>query len=244
VSNLVPLTIAMAIIVFAGFTQGLTSFGFALIAMPFLSQIIPLNQAVPIVVFLSLCTNLLVIANCYRFIKIKRIWIMVVSSLIAAPFGAWLLVYVDADILKLVTGLIIIAFALALLFGKSFPIRDERLAFIPVGLLSGLLNGSISMSGPPVALFLSNQNTDKGTFRANITFYAIILNIITLFTFFLNHLITKEVAAYGVNLVPAMLVGVFLGIIATRKLDERVFKNVALMLIILSGIWTVFNALF
>lgn len=237
------LTISMAIILFAGFTQGLTSFGFALIAMPFLSKIIPLNQAVPIVVFLSLCTNFLVIANCYRFIKIRKIWIMIIASLVAAPFGAWLLMYVNADILKLVTGTIIIAFALVLLFGKSFPIQDERLAFIPVGILSGLLNGSISMSGPPIALFLSNQNTDKDTFRANITFYAIALNIVTLISFFLNHLITREVATYGAYLVPAMLAGVFLGIFATRKLDDRVFKKVALLLIILSGIWTVFNAL-
>lgn len=237
------LTISMAIILFAGFTQGLTSFGFALIAMPFLSKIIPLNQAVPIVVFLNLCTNFLVIANCYRFIKIRKIWIMIIASLVAAPFGAWLLMYVNADILKLVTGTIIIAFALVLLFGKSFPIQDERLAFIPVGILSGLLNGSISMSGPPIALFLSNQNTDKDTFRANITFYAIALNIVTLISFFLNHLITREVATYGAYLVPAMLAGVFLGIFATRKLDDRVFKKVALLLIILSGIWTVFNAL-
>jgi uncharacterized protein len=100
------------------------------------------------------------------------------------------------------------------------------------------------MSGPPVALFLSNQNTDKDTFRANITFYAIILNIITLFTFFLNHLITREVATYGAYLIPSMLIGVFLGIFATRKLDDQVFKKIALSLIILSGIWTVFNALY
>ena len=58
--------LAILIILFAGFTQGLTSFGFALIAMPFLSHLVPLNQAVPLVVMLSLGTNVLVILHCWK----------------------------------------------------------------------------------------------------------------------------------------------------------------------------------
>ena len=165
------------------------------------------------------------------------------SGLLAAPVGTWLLVYLDASILKLITGLLMAVVALLLFWGKSFPIRREKLAFIPVGILSGLLNGSISMSGPPVALFLSNQNVGKETFRANLTAYAVILNVITIAAFLVGGLVTPPMLSSLLWLMPAMIVGVLLGIVALRWISEQLFKRIALVLILVSGIWTVVGVL-
>ena len=237
------LLLGLGIVLFAGFTQGLTSFGFALIALPFLSQLVPLNQAVPLVVMLSLGTNLLVMAQCWKDVELKKIWILIVCGLLAAPLGTLLLLVIAAPLLKLAAGILIAAFALLLLLGKSFPIRQEKLAFIPVGILSGLLNGSISMSGPPVALFLTNQNVSKQTFRANITAYAIILNIITIVSFGLGGLITPAVTTSLMWFLPSMVAGVILGIVALRWIDDALFKKIALGLILVSAIWTMAGAL-
>ncbi|NMO98177.1 sulfite exporter TauE/SafE family protein [Paenibacillus lemnae] len=227
----------------AGFIQGLTSFGFALIAMPFLAKVIPLQQIVPIVVILSLFTNIIVIINVRRHIDIKKIWILILFSLLAAPMGTYLLIYLNEPVLKILTGLLIVGFSTILLLGKSFPIRNEKLAFVSVGILSGLLNGSISMSGPPVALFLSNQNMGKEKFRANITAYAIILNVITISTYIYSGLLTKEVMIYTSWFIPSMLLGVLCGIKAIKKLDDQLFRRLALWLIIISGLWTLVNTL-
>ncbi|MCJ8013251.1 sulfite exporter TauE/SafE family protein [Paenibacillus sp. KQZ6P-2] len=158
------LVICIFVVVGAGFIQGLTSFGFALIAMPFLARVIPLQQAVPAVVILGLCTNLIVIVDARRHVDLKKIWILILSSLLAAPIGTYLLLLLDERLLKLFTGVFIILIAVLLLLGKSFPVKNEKLAFVPVGIISGLLNGSISMSGPPVALFLSNQQQARKPF--------------------------------------------------------------------------------
>ena len=99
------------------------------------------------------------------------------------------------------------------------------------------------MSGPPVALFLSNQNTDKNEFRANITFYALVLNIFTIITYFYNGLITKTVITNTVWFLPSMIVGVFIGIKTIKKLDEGLFKKIALCLIVVSGIVTIITSL-
>jgi len=136
--------LSIAVILFAGFTQGLTSFGFALISMPLLSRIVPLQEAVPLVVIMSGIINLMVMAQTWRHIQINRIWLLVVGSLIAAPIGTHLLMFVNPEILKLTAGIMIAVFALLLIGNKSFPVRHERFAFLPVGFLSGLLNGSIS----------------------------------------------------------------------------------------------------
>ena len=91
------LFIGMFVVVIAGFFQGLTSFGFALIAMPILSRILPIQEAVPIVVILSLFTNIVIIGNCYKFINIKKIWLLILASFIAAPLGTYSLMYIDSN---------------------------------------------------------------------------------------------------------------------------------------------------
>jgi uncharacterized membrane protein YfcA len=240
--DIASLVAATVIVLFAGFTQGLTSMGFSLISVPLLSRIVPLSQAVPAVVILSLCTNIMIIRTSYRFVRIGRIWPMVIASLIAAPVGAALLVRIDAVILKIVVGTIIAGFSALLLAGKTFPVRNETFACIPVGVLSGLLNGSISMSGPPVALFLSNQQADKHTFRANITLYAIVLNVITIISYVFHDLMTRELATLTLFLVPAMFLGVAIGIYATKIVKEPVFRKIILVLIAVSGIWTVYDS--
>ncbi|MEC0368634.1 sulfite exporter TauE/SafE family protein [Paenibacillus chibensis] len=237
------LIVCIIVVVAAGFTQGLTSFGFALIAMPFLAKVIPLQQAVPIVVILSLCTNLMVIVDARRHVDLKKIWILILSSLAAAPLGTSLLLLLDERLLKAFAGVFIILVALLQLLGKSFPVKREKLAFVPVGILSGLLNGSISMSGPPVALFLSNQRVGKDTFRANITAYGIILNVITICTYAYSGMLIKPVFTYSLWLVPSMLIGVFIGIKAIRRLNDQWFRRIALWVIMLSGLWTVISSL-
>jgi uncharacterized membrane protein YfcA len=235
--------LGILIILTAGFIQGLTSFGFALISMPFLARIIPLQEAVPIVVLLSLCTNIVVLMNSRKHVDIKKIWILIISSLIAAPLGTYLLIYLNANLLKVFTGILIITFSVILLIGKSYPVRNEKIAFVPVGIMSGLLNGSISMSGPPVALFLSNQSVSKDKFRANLTAYAIILNIITICTYIYSGLLTQEVIKFTTWFVPRRFVGVFRGTKAIKKLDDGLFRKLALSIIIISGSWTIVSTL-
>jgi uncharacterized protein len=235
--------LGMLIITIAGFTQGLTSFGFALLSMPILSSFIPLKVVIPIIVILSLFSNIAILFDCKKHIRMKQIWILILSSLVAAPFGALILRVANASYIKMFIGPFIVLFAVLLLSGVSFRVRNEKLAFVPVGLTSGLLNGSISLSGPPVALFLTNQGVEKHVFRANITAYALILNLITILTYGYTGMLNAEVVRYTVWFLPAMFGGVYLGSKALRFMSEKVFKKITLYLLIISGAWTLLTGL-
>ena len=91
------------------------------------------------------------------------------------------------------------------------------------------------MSGPPVALFMSNQNTKKEAFRANITIYVIVLNCFNLVNFFVSGLLTGHVLANSVWLIPSMIIGVAIGNIAVTRISQPVFRKIALVLIFSSG---------
>ncbi|MEJ8307013.1 sulfite exporter TauE/SafE family protein [Saccharibacillus sacchari] len=237
------LVFAVLIILAASFVQTLTSFGFALIALPLLSLFLPLRQAVPIIVIFSLFVCLLVVIPNRRDVNVRQIWLLIAAGIVAAPFGTYLLVVVDASILKTVTGLLISLFAALMLLGRSLPIRNERIAFLTAGLLSGLLNGSISVSGPPLALILSNQGMGKQEFRANLALNGVVLNLVSIVSFAAAGLLDRETGSFLAGTIPAMLIGVWLGATAVRRFDERLFKRLSLWLILGSGIWTALSGL-
>ncbi|ACT03343.1 sulfite exporter TauE/SafE family protein [Paenibacillus sp. JDR-2] len=239
--HLDELVFVFMIVLLAGFVQGLTSFGFALISMPLLVKLMPMQQAVPVVVVLSLLTNIAVLYSSRKHIRIRQIWPLLAASLLAAPLGTYALLYVPANALKLGAGLLVAVVSILMLSGKSFPLG--RLAYMPVGAVSGFLNGSISMSGPPVALFLTNQGLDKMTFRANITAYALILNIITIGTYMYEGLLNETSMKTVGWAVPALIIGVIIGIKAVGRLNDKLFKTIALWLILITGLWTAVGGL-
>jgi len=177
------------------------------------------------------------LSQTFRRIEFRKIGILVASSLFAAPLGILALIYIVPNTIKAVAGVVIILVSCVMLMGMRFPIRSEKIALVPIGILSGFLNGSISMSGPPVALFMSNQNEDKKVFRANLTIYMTILNIFTIGIFAVSGVLTRKVLDYSVWLIPAMIVGVLVGGLLDTKISQKLFKNIALCLMLASGIW-------
>lgn len=241
--DILTIMLGFLVIFSAGLIQGATSFGFSLLALPLLGIILPLKVIVPMLVIFSLIMNSMILYKIRKYVNLKRISILTISAVIATPFGASLLNSIDEGILKVSIGIIVTITAIAFQFGFKFPVKNEKLAFIPIGLTSGVLNGSLSISGPPVILFLSNQNTDKQTFRSTLTAYFWILNLITIFIYVYNKMMTIEVIKYSGYLLPALVIGVLVGIKLGNLLKENTFKILTTILIISTGILSIITGL-
>lgn len=237
------LLMGAGIILIASFVQGLTSFGFALIALPLLSLFLPIQRVVPMIVILSMLICLLVLGSVYRDTNIRKIGLLIIASVAMAPVGTLFLLIISGSVLKIATGILITLFAVFLLSGRTIPIANEKAAYLSAGALSGLLSGSISVSGPPMALMLSNQGMSKQMFRANLALVGVILNGVTIITFVYSGLIDQEMSLYLGWMLPVMVIGTWIGVKAVNYLNEQKFKKYSLGLIILSGIWTLLAGL-
>jgi Sulfite exporter TauE/SafE. len=122
-------------------------------------------------------------------------------------------------------------------------IKNQNISYGVVGLLSGLLNGSTGLSGPPVVLLLTNQNTNKDVFRANLTFYGITTNIFAIILFVSEGIINNSVINFTVLYLPALIIGVFYGIKISSKINETLFKTITIYLISILGLYTVISTI-
>ena len=158
------LLLVTAIIFLASFILGITSFGFALVAVPLLNLIFPLQVLVPVLIIYGVFINGLVLLPIYKHLDLKGMQYLVGAGILGVPLGTYLLLILDESILKISIGIIIIISAWALYTGYRVNIKNQNLGNAVAGFISGLLNGSLTMSGPPVILFYSNQNLKSKSF--------------------------------------------------------------------------------
>lgn len=236
------IVISFLVIMLSGFIQGTTSFGFSLIALPLLGIILSLKLVVPLLVVFSLLMNSIILYKLRSYMNLRSIFILIISSIIATPIGAQLLISVDENVLKLFVGVIVVISAIIFKLGLNIKVKNEKLAYIPIGIMSGLLNGAVSLSGPPIILFLTNQKTEKQVFRATLTSYFWILNIATVIVFYYKGLLDLEVLELSIKLLPALVLGSVFGMKVGDSIKQSTFQNITIALLFAMGTLSIFGS--
>jgi uncharacterized membrane protein YfcA len=226
----------------AGLISGVTGFGFSLISVPILILFLSPKLVVPIVLVHSLIINFFLLLESKKWVNLKRIFPLVVAGIIGTFFGTGLLIVLNVYLIKFFVGFIIILFSTFFLTGFTFKMKSEKLAFLPVGFISGLLNGSITMSGPPIILFFKNQGVEKKVFRANLIAYFAILNLSTLFSFFYSNLLSINVLEFTILFLPSSIFGGIMGIKIVHNIREKLFNNLILITLIFAGLFLIISS--
>lgn len=222
--------------IFAGsLVQGCAGFAFSLVAAPFLLFFLSQQVVIPMLVLVSMGLNVMVLKDCWSSLDFRKVLPILAGGVITLPLGIWILTALDPRAFRLFVGTFIVLVAMVMLSGWRKPLPYSIWALGPIGMVSGILNGSLSMSGPPVVLFLTNQGTGKDEFRANLAAYFMSLNVATISLYAFKGVLTAQVLVITGAYVPVLLVGTWLGIKVSRLLPEEVFRKITLSLIIMTG---------
>lgn len=216
-------------------------FGFSLFSVPLLVMLLPASRVVPLLAGLSLVVNAAVLYQTRSHLRPRRILPLILAGLAGVPLGVRLLAVASESTLRVGLGGATVVLSSALLFGVRFRVKREALAMVPVGLLSGVMNGAATLSGPPVVIFQIAQRAGKDLFRATLAGYFLALTVLTIPVLWLNGLVDGELALAALYLLPGVLVGLALGLALSRKLDSDRFRKTALVLVMLLGLMAIFT---
>jgi uncharacterized protein len=226
---------------FAGLVTGITAFGFALVAVPLLILIFDPKVAVPIVTINSTMTGMVLFLELRKMMQPKKIILLLVGGIIGLPFGVYLLAVLDKNNLKIGVGTLITVFAILLALGIKKGIKSEKYASVLVGLVSGLLKGSTSLSGPPVVLFFINQDKEREVFRANLTGYFIMMGMLAIAALAIGKLVSGNVLHYSAWMVAPTILGTRLGSKICPHVNPILFRNLSLAVVIIAGILSILS---
>jgi uncharacterized membrane protein YfcA len=224
-----------ALAAFAGAAiQSASGLGFALVLSPALFAVMDPEEAVTAVLLLGAALSLLVLIESRRVATygLGRLLVPAVPGLLV---GVVVLAVLSKESLQVGVGVAVVAAA-------AWQLRHRAAVRIPAaaaGFLSGVLTTSISVNGPPLALWLDSQAVPPPRFRTTLAAAFLILDIAGI------ALIASREGADVIDpsrvgpLLGCVLVGYALGAVGFRRLDAERFSTVVLSLVICTGIASV-----
>lgn len=233
------LSFAMAAFLLASFLKGLTGIGFSTLCLGFLALFIDIKVAIPLVFLPSLCSNLMVMADAGHFFEsIKRFFILFLSGLPGLFLGIWFLDKSHSDIPKAVLGGIMLIYGIWGLKQGMLELsgKKEKQFMIPVGLVSGMVNGATGSQIMPIMPYLLSLDIDRNLFVQTINLSFTINTLIMMLCLGKLGLLTLPVAGISALGILPVAAGIYSGSWLRNKTSEFLYRKLVFSLLICLGL--------
>jgi uncharacterized membrane protein YfcA len=235
----VPALAIHLIVAFAALGATVTGYGFVVLSAPLLALLLPPHLVVPLALALGwlLGSALLLRPTVRHAVDVRLAARLALTGILGVPVGTWLLAAMQPDVLRLALGLVSAGAAAIALTGVTLPVRRPGAAYV-TGFVSGVLSGSVGLSGPPLALYLTSSDAPKATFRATAMAVVWVLSVLTLAQLALLRQLSPDIWRDILTHVPALAAGAVLGWRLFPTLSLRRFRQAALGLAAAAGVIT------
>ncbi len=232
--------LALAAVAFtiAGFVQGVVGFGFPVITLIILTLTIGLLDALAIIVFPTIVTNIWQgLSGPYLKDIARRMWLYSLTAMIFIWFTSAYLAVVNIKWPTAMLGAVLVMFALSRLLQLSVkvPRKWERPLSVPLGAINGMLTGMTGSFMVPSVLFMQAMGFQRDMLvQAMGVFFAISMMVLAV-SLGKNDLISMEhVRLSLLALVPSIL-GLYIGRWTRLKINEERFQQIFLGSVLLLG---------
>jgi uncharacterized membrane protein YfcA len=213
----------LGVIFVATLIRSAFGFGEALVAVPLLALLMPVEVAAPLAVLVSITVAVIVVAQDWHHIHVRSAGWLIVSTLFGIPLGLLLLTMVAEPVVKSILAVVIIAFSTyCLLSRRLVELKNDRLAWL-FGFGAGVLGGAYGMNGPPLVVYGALRRWSPEHFRATLQGYFLPASVVGMVGYWLADLWVVDVTRYFLLSLPVALVAIVLGRMVNRRMDSRSF---------------------
>ncbi len=242
-----------AVIFFAYTVEGLTGFGGAITALPFLSLILGLQTSVTLVLMVSSLYGVYILIRRRRDVDWKQYLRIIGYMAIGLPVGMLLGQYLPETVLKLTLGAVtLFAGVMGFIPARRKPdtnaigtITQASLKQKLLGALlrlclvgGGVLQGAFATGGPLVVIYAKKMIPEKQRFRATLIVVWLTLNVVLLAMRWQSHRL-GNVTPYIAYALAAWTAGILLGSFVCSKISTAQFEKVVYGLLTVSGLFMI-----
>ncbi len=216
----------IGVIFIATLIRSTFGFGEGLVAVPLLSLLIPVEEAVPLATLISITVAGIVVVHDWQKIHVRSAGWLVISTFFGIPLGLWLLMAVPEPVVKTILAVVILGFSTYCLISRSpYELAHDRLAWI-FGFGAGVLGGAYGMNGPPLVIYGSLRRWTPEHFRATLQGYFLPASLVGMCGYFFAGLWTRAVTRDYLWSLPLALAAIFSGRAINRRLTGRSFIRI------------------
>jgi uncharacterized membrane protein YfcA len=165
---------------------------------------------------------------------------MAIASALALPLGVLVLQRVDSPWVLVGLGVVVFSYALYALLNLHVPKVVHPSWAYGVGFLSGLLSGAYLTGGPPIAIYGTSREWTPDEFRGNFQGLGMVNTTLVVLLHFVAQDYTPQVWADFLVVLPALAIGLVLGIVAAPRINAVWFRRLVLVLLLAIGLNLIF----
>ncbi len=229
--------IAIGLIFFlAGWVQGVTGFGSALVAIPLLTLFIDIKEAVPLCMITNLIITTYLAIQLRKHFDRKKILPLCVGAIPGILIGATVLKAVPSQTIRILLGTLLIAYSLYSLFFTIKPRSLHKAWGYIAGFGSGAIGAAFSAGGPPTIIYSTMNNWSKNEIKATLTAFFCFNSYLGASAHAISGITTLAVLKYFLISSPFVLLGTALGSYCYRFFRKESYLKVVFSFLVLMGI--------
>ena len=241
-------TVAALCIIFIGVDKAGLGSGLGVLATPLMTMFMFNSKDAIGVILPVLCVCDLFALWHYRSVYDRRnLKLMLPGSLLGIAVAGGVLWLLRGNhgaldrFLKILIGVSSVIFVAFQWMPKGLFTRGGR--YVPgspaatfAGWASGFTSTLAHAGGPPATMFLLPQQLDFRVFIGTTVWFFTITNYLKLIPYAMLGLMRRECILFSLTLMPLAPVGIALGVWLTSRINQKVFKNVVLTVLLLTGL--------
>lgn len=221
----------------AFFCEAVFGFGGGLIAVPLLSLVLPVHEAVTFALVFQFLMVLILIPA-FRSINRGQTLRMGAGMVIGTVLGFASFIALSDDVLRTVLGVLALVFAANMAISGRFRFSWKKTMFTDgiAGALGGFFQGLVGTGGPVLTMHLVTTQPDRAAMRATLIALFTIANVLRVIFSASASLFSAELWIQILQALPVFLVAILAGHLLFHKTGERFYRIGVQCILILSGI--------
>jgi uncharacterized membrane protein YfcA len=229
------LLFSILIVIAASTVIGTAGFGFSLVATPVLLLYLEPQQVVVVANCLIALMMVLVLARTWRNLDLRASMGLVVGGMVATPVGVLALNSASPGALRITIAVVIIFLGLFSLKNVQLPLANNRAAGPVIGFFTSLAVTTIAIGGPLGAIYAISQKWKPDMLRASLALFFLASDVVAFPLYVATGLVHKDTLANIGILIPGLIIGFPLARFLVGRINERIFRYVAVAVIVVAG---------
>ena len=240
------LCVVPAIIIFGIAKSGLGG-SIALIAVPLMTVVMPLNQALAIILPILILSDFTAVYKFRKEFDFGTLRLLVPFAAVGIFVGSITFSYFSEDMLKFIVGLMGFLFSTHYFLFKKDELTPNKKSFLKGSICSvvaGFTSFCVHAGGTPTSIYLLPLRMKKEIYIGTRVIFFTFVNLIK-FPFYINlSMITLESFKHSMMLFPLSVIGILIGYQILKYVEESLFYNIIYALILVTSSRLIYNYFF
>lgn len=238
--------VAIPIVLLFGMGKGGLGPGIGTISVPALAFIIDPVKAAAILLPILCVMDLFAVFYFRKQFDIRQLLILLPAGVVGILIASLFMGYLPSDAIRFIIGLIVMVFCLDYWFRPDLSSKKKggRLSGYLWGITAGFTSTQIHAGGPPVTIYLLPQKLDKIVLMGTMAIFFTVMNYLKLIPYTFMGLLNSENLLTSVVLMPLAPIGVRLGNLILKKVNQGIIYRFLYIALFFSGIKLIYDGIF